>query len=60
MQVFYIYLMNLKILSVQRLILGSEGLQGTHMDVLNTFSFKINDIDTKRRFVNLFRDFSPL
>ena len=35
--------------------LGSEGLQGTHMN-----AFKIDDKDPKGRFVNLFGDFSPL
>ena len=38
--------------------LGSERLQGTHMDALNPF--KINDIEPKRRFVNLFGEFSSL
>ena len=37
--------------------LGSEGLQTTHIDASSPFSS--NDIDTERRFVNLFGEFSP-
>ena len=41
MQLFYTYLKNLNTsISASRLILGSEGLQGTHMDALNRFSSK--------------------
>ena len=37
---------------------GSEGFQGTHMDVLNHFSSKLMT-NPKKRFVNLFGEFSP-
>ena len=40
--------------------LGSEGLQGTHMDALNPFNSKLMTLTPKGRFVNLFGDFSPL
>ena len=46
-------------IGASRLILGSEGLQETHMDALNTFSSKLMTL-TPRRFVNLFGVFSPL
>ena len=36
----------------------SRGL--TYMNALNPFKFKIDDIELKGRFVNLFGDFSPL
>ena len=42
MQLFDTYLMNLNTsISASRLILGTEGLQGTHMDELNTFTSKL-------------------
>ena len=43
--------------SVRHAFLRSEGLQGTH---IKPIWFKINDIDPKWRFVNLFSEFSPL
>ena len=46
-------------ISASQLMLGSEGLQGTHLDALNTFSSKLMTL-TPRRFVNLFGEFSPL
>ena len=36
-----LFLMNLNILSVHHDFLGSEGLQGTHIDALNPFSSKL-------------------
>ena len=42
MQLFLAYLMNLNTyISASGLILGSEELQETHMDALNTFSSKL-------------------
>ena len=40
--------------------LVSEGLQGTIYECIKPIKFKIDDIDPKGRFVNLFGDFSPL
>ena len=40
--------------------LGFEDIQKTHMNSLNPFTFKFDDIDPKGRFVNLFGDVSPL
>ena len=37
-----------------------ERLQGTNIKCIKPILFKIDDIDLKGRFVNLFAEFSPL
>ena len=41
-------------------LLGVQGTPGDLYECIKPIKFKIDDIDPKRRFVNLFSDFSPL